>query len=237
MIEENGKCMTKKNPLNNISVFLALLFHISGIVGILFTPYKNWFIQNTYINLLLMASLLLLTHPVKNKKIFAFFIIAFITGFTAEILGVNTGLVFGAYSYGNILGTKLLNVPLIIGINWFIIIYCTGMITQAYEKYMLRKINERGIIINKQMMGASFIIDATFLVFMFDWIMEPVAVKLGYWRWENNTIPLYNYISWIIISAGLLTVFRRLNQDKPNIFAVHLFIIQVLFFLILRTFL
>ena len=73
--------------------------------------------------------------------------------------------------------------------------------------------------------------------FMFDWIMEPVAVKLGYWQWESNSIPLYNYISWIIISAGLLTVFRKLNQEKPNIFAVHLFIIQVLFFVVLRTFL
>jgi len=87
------------------------------------------------------------------------------------------------------------------------------------------------------MMFASFIIDATFLVFMFDLIMEPVAVKLGYWQWENNTIPLYNYLCWIIISLGLLTVFRKLNQDKHNIFAVHLFIIQVLFFVVLRTFL
>jgi putative membrane protein len=111
------------------------------------------------------------------------------------------------------------------------------MFTQSYENYLLRKINENGITIKNRMMFASFIIDASFLVFMFDWIMEPVAVKLGYWQWENNTIPLYNYLSWIIISAGLLTVFRKLNRDKHNVFAVHLFIIQLLFFVVLRTFL
>ena len=226
-----------RRTLLNIAVMLALLFHISGLIGILFTPYKMWFIENTWLNLLLMAALIILTHPAKDKRFFIFFIITLIAGFAVEILGVNTGFIFGTYSYGNILGIKLFNVPLIIGINWFIIIYCTGMMTQVYENYMLRKINEKGITVNTAMKSASFIIDATFLVLMFDWIMEPVAVKLGYWQWPGNMIPMYNYISWIIISGGLLTVFRKLNNNKRNIFAVHLFIIQVLFFLILRTFL
>ena len=228
--------MSKKIRFN-IALSLALLFHISGLIGILFTTHKDWFIQNTCLHLLLMTALLILTHPQKNKKFFIFFIIAFVIGFMAEVIGVNTELLFGAYVYGDALGIKLFQVPLIIGINWFIIIYCTGMFTQAYENYLLRKINEKGITIKNRMMFASFIIDATFLVFMFDWIMEPVAIKLDYWQWANNTIPLYNYLSWVIISLGLLTVFRKLNRDQQNIFAVHLFIIQVLFFVILRTFL
>ncbi|HEX5152010.1 MAG TPA: carotenoid biosynthesis protein [Parafilimonas sp.] len=221
----------------NVALSLALLFHISGLIGILFTTHKDWFIQNTCLHLLLMAGLLVFTHPVKDKRFFVFFIVAFVIGFIAEVIGVNTGFIFGAYSYGNVLGIKLFRAPLIIGINWFIIVYCAGMFTQAYENYLLRKINEKGIIIKNQMMFASFIIDATVLVFMFDWIMEPVAVKLGYWQWVNNNIPLYNYISWIIISSGLLIVFRKLNRNQHNIFAVHLFIIQVLFFVVLRTFL
>src|SRR5437764_897317 len=83
-----------------------------------------------------------------------------------------------------------------------------------------------GIVLNKRMMIMSFIIDASFLAVLFDWVMEPVASKLGYWQWENNNIPNYNYISWIIVSALLLALFRKLNYDRRNIFAVHLFIIQ-----------
>jgi putative membrane protein len=229
--------MNKKYVLKNVALFIALLFHICGLIGILFTPYKDWFIKNTYINLLLMAALIMLTHPKKNKKFFLFFIAAFIIGFAAEVFGVNTGLLFGSYGYGDILGIKLFNVPLIIGINWFIIIYCAGMLTQSYENFMLKRINAKGIIINKRMMITSFIMDACFLAVLFDWVMEPVAQKLGYWQWENSKIPQYNYVSWIIVSAVLLAVFRKLNQDKRNIFAVHLFIIQLLFFLVLRTFL
>jgi len=223
--------------LLNASVFIALLFHISGLIGILFTPYKDWFIQNTWFTLLLMADLLIITHPLKNSRFNFFLIIAIVVGFAAEAIGVNTAALFGKYNYGNVLGVKVFNVPIIIGINWFSIIYCTGMITQSYETYMLNKLNKQGVNLNKRMMITSFIIDATFLAVLFDWIMEPVAVKLGFWQWENNEVPTYNYITWAIISALLLAIFRKLNYDKRNLFAVHLFIIQLLFFLVLRTFL
>jgi len=229
--------MRKKNSIQTVALYIALLFHITGLIGILFTQYKDWFIQNTYLNLSLMAALLIITHPAKNKNFFIFFIATFITGFGVEVLGVNTGLFFGNYSYSDILRIKTFNVPLIIGINWFIIIYCAGMITQAYENYMIRKINERGLIINKRMKLLSFMVDASLLAVFFDWVMEPVASKLNYWQWQNNEIPFSNYVSWLITSAILLALFRKLNQDRRNKFAVHLFIIQLLFFLVLRTFL
>ena len=229
--------MNKKNTIQILALFIALLFHISGLAGILFTQYKDWFIQNTYINLLLMAALILVTHPSKNKNFFIFFMAAFVIGFAIEVLGVNTGLLFGRYNYSDILGIKVFNVPLIIGINWFIIIYCAGMVTQAYENFMIKKINEQGIAINKRMKLVSFIIDASFLSLLFDWVMEPVASKLGYWQWQNDEIPFFNYVSWMIAGALLLWLFRKLNQNSHNKFAVHLFIIQLLFFLVLRTFL
>jgi putative membrane protein len=236
MIVKNGSIMNRQ-LLIKISLFIALLFHICGLIGILFTPYKDWFIKNTWINLLLMVDLLILTHPSKNLRFFAFVFATIIAGFFAEVLGVNTSVLFGKYNYGNVLGFKLFNVPLIIGLNWFLVIYCTGMITQSYENFMVKKINAKGMVINKRMMMTSFIIDASFLAVLFDWVMEPVASKLGFWQWENGKIPNYNYISWVIISALLLAVFRKLNYDIRNIFAVHLFIIQLLFFLVLRTFL
>ena len=84
----------------------------------------------------------------------------------------------------------------------------------------------------------SFITDTAMLATLFDWIMEPSAQQLGFWKWlPNGEIPLYNYLCWFIISAALLTVFRFLKFDKDNQFAVHLFIIQLLFFLVLQTFL
>ena len=39
-----------------------------------------------------------------------------------EVTTVET--MFGDYSYGKVLGYQVNNVPVIIGINWFLIIYC-----------------------------------------------------------------------------------------------------------------
>lgn len=229
--------MHKKTPLNTVALAIALLFHVCGIIGILFSPYKDWFIQNTPVNLLIMSVLLLLTHPSKNKNFLIFFITAYITGFAAEAVGVNTGLLFGSYSYGKVLGTQLLNVPPIIGLNWFMIIYCAGTLTKLYEDYMIKQISGQGVTMKKPLLFLSFVVDAALLILLFDWIMEPVAAKLGYWQWDKNIIPPYNYFCWVLVSALLLAIFKKLNIAARNTFAVHLFIIQFLFFWILRTFL
>jgi putative membrane protein len=226
-----------RKVLLNIALFIALLFHICGITGILFTSYKDWFIQNTPIHLLVMSALLIITHPSKNKNFYLFFLITVVGGFCVEAIGVNTHTLFGNYTYGNVLGAKAFNVPLLIGCNWFIIIYCAGMITQAYENYMLKRIKEQGIDLTTKMKMLSFLVDAAFLAAFLDWMLEPVAVKLGFWKWENDLIPIYNYVCWLLISTLFLWIFRKLNYDKRNIFAVHLLIIQFLFFLVLRTFL
>ncbi len=221
----------------NIALFIALLFHVSGVIGILFTPYKAWFISNTPLNLLLMAALLLFTQREKNIAFYGFIILCFATGMLTEIIGVNTGYLFGNYRYGDVLGNKIFAVPLVIGINWFVIMFCAGTITNGVSEWVYRKLEANNQPSNYVKLF-SFVIDAAMLATFFDWIMEPAAQQLGFWQWlPNGEIPLYNYLCWFIISATLLTVFRFMKFDKHNQFAVHLFIIQLLFFLVLQTFL
>ena len=229
--------LKKRTLLINAAVFIALLFHISGLIGILFTDHKDWFIRNTVFNLLLMAVLLILTQREKNLHFFLFFFITCLAGICVEIIGTNSAFLFGNYRYGDVLGFKVFGVPLIIGINWFIVIYCTAVVTQFYEDRMLRRLQAREISISRKMQLVSFITDAALLTVFFDWLMEPVAVKLGYWHWQDDKVPVYNYICWLVISALLLWLFRRLAFNRHNIFAVHLLVIQLLFFLVLRTFL
>ena len=35
----------------------------------------------------------------------------------------------------------------------------------------------------------------------FDYLMEPVAVRLDYWQWAGGAIPLQNYAAWFAIAA------------------------------------
>lgn len=234
--------MYKIAVIKNISKYqiataIALCFHLIGLTGILFFN-QAFFIQSTPFNLLLSFALLVWTQQTKNTAFLLFVAAVFLIGYFSEVAGVNTGLLFGDYSYGKVLGFQLLQVPLLIAFNWFIIIYCCGISTQS----LLLKVINRVASDTKEppliLKAISVIVDGATLAVVFDWLMEPVAMKLGFWVWHGDgSIPLYNYICWFVISMLLLTIFHLCGFDKGNRFAVNLLLIQALFFLILRTFL
>lgn len=221
----------------HIATFIAVLFQLSGLIGILYTPYKDWFVQHTALNLLLMCALLIWVHPGKNGAFYLFFLLAFAVGMGTEMMGVHTGILFGNYQYGEILGPKLWGVPLLIGLNWFVVMICVVSVMEQFQQWIKMKMPGPVAELPERVTMLSMIIDGALLAVFFDWIMEPVAVKLGFWQWENGAIPLYNYICWFLISVCLLVLLRKFPFPKANHFAVHLFIIQLLFFWILRTFL
>lgn len=200
----------------------------------LYTDKKDWFIANTPLNLILMALLLLWNQPKPNKAFLLFLLAAFLTGMGSEMIGVNTGKLFGCYQYGHVLGPHFNGVPWLIGINWFVTVYCSGVIMHKVHEWVRYKYEESGRYLSNRLVTISLVIDGALLTVFFDWIMEPVAVELGFWKWEGGIIPFFNYVCWFLISAALLILFRFLRFDKTNHFAVHLFIIQLLFFLTLR---
>ena len=141
----------------------------------------------------------------------------FAVGFAMEVAGVATGLVFGRYSYGSVLGPKLLGVPLVIGLNWPLVILGAVSLTARLVRSPL---------------AAALLAGA--LTAGFDWVLEPFAVSAGYWTWQGGSIPARNYIAWFAISSLLALAFagRKLSVRSPvPSIAVA---IQVVFFALLR---
>lgn len=215
-------------------LYLALLFHITGLLGILFTPFKDWFVISTPLVLLTMFILLAKTQIQLSKDYILFFLIAFVIGMSTEIIGVNTGLLFGEYQYGPVFGPKLFGVPLLIGLNWFVIVFCSGALLTQSVDLLQRKLN---IHLTAPISTLFIILGGAAIATCFDFILEPVAVKLGFWSWNNGRIPLFNYVCWFMISAILLSVKMYLKKIPVNTFATSLLVIQAMFFLMLNLFL
>jgi len=114
----------------SLSIGLIWIFHISGLIGIIYSN-ASWFIRATPFNLLLSFALLIINIE-WNKKLFFLLITCFLVGMLSEIIGVKYGFLFGEYSYGNALGIKFMGVPLIIGINWCILVFITGYISRFF---------------------------------------------------------------------------------------------------------
>lgn len=221
----------------NIAIALAILFHLSGFIGLAFTPYKNWFIANTPLNLGLMAALLVYTQAQKKWPFYLFAAVCFLVGMATETIGVNTGKLFGNYYYTPVMGPQLNNVPYLIGINWFVVVYCSCVFTQHINNWIEDKYLQRGVIVNPWLQKISFVFDAALLTTLYDVALEPVAIELNFWHWNNTVIPFFNYACWFGISAVLAVLFKLLPPIKHNQFAIHLFIIQYLFFIAIQTFL
>lgn len=220
-----------------IATFLAILFHTVGLVGIIRVN-AALFARLTSMNMIVMLFLLLWTQPLPNRSFWLFMGITMVVGFLSEYIGVHTGWLFGEYSYGAILGISYDGIPLIIGVNWFIIIYCCGVTMVLVVSRMAKNVPEEQQAVYARWGRASVIIDGALLAAFFDWIMEPVAVHLGYWQWAHPAVvPVFNYLCWFIISMALLFLFSVCPFNKSNRFAVHLLLIQIMFFLLLRTFL
>jgi putative membrane protein len=214
---------------------IAVLFHLIGITGILFFN-RNFFVQATPLNLLLMLALLVWTQKEKNLSFFVFMVLVLIVGTSAEMIGVNTGNLFGNYRYGNVLGPGIMNVPLVIGVNWFIIIYCCGSCIHVLMRKIIGSIAVEPLKKPATIKALSVVFDGATLAVFFDWVMEPVAIKLGFWHWAaDGTVPLFNYLSWLVLSMLLLVLFHFGNFNKENKFAVNLLLVQAMFFLLLRT--
>jgi putative membrane protein len=158
-----------------------------------------------------------------------------LVGIGTEMIGVNTSLLFGSYRYGTALGKGWLGVPFLIGVNWFLVVWSSAQAMLLLHR-QLPGLADWDSEKAAKWLAWSLVVDAALLATAFDWLLEPVAVRLGYWSWENGTIPLYNYVCWFAISSLLLLVFRKMKFRQVNQFAVHLLIIQSLFFFALRIF-
>lgn len=208
-----------KEKLNSyeFSVFLILLFHVSGLIG-LHSSSRDWFLALTPLNLMVSFVALFRHENYRNITVITMALLLFLLGFFLEVAGVNTGLIFGEYKYGPVLGYKMFNTPLMIGVNWFILIFCIGVVVEKTRLPLLVK----------SLIGAA-------IMTLSDYIIEPVAIAYDFWTWSAGTVvPFQNYAAWFGFSFLFFIIFYKFDIKKTNKVAPWLLMTQIIFFLTLN---
>ncbi len=202
----------------NISIFIIWLVHISGLLGMVFYD-LDFFAGYTSLNLFLMSIILFANIKLNNKnQIFALLLI-FLIGMLSEFIGVNYGLIFGEYIYGNNLGFKLFGVPFLIGLNWVILtVICANIASILIKSNSIIQI----------------IILGTLLMLFMDFVMEPIAPKLDLWKFNNLVVPTSNYIGWLIISILTQTIYNIQFKEKEFKLSFNLYTAIFIFFVSLN---
>ena len=203
---------------------LVLLFHVTGFVGLAFSKNPEFYLRFTPLTLILTAGLLAAFQPERGAGFWRFCFSVMLIGVLAEFVGVNTGRLFGHYTYGNTLGFKLLDmppfvgVPPLIGLNWLVITYLCGTLA----RYLPLSELPRTILAALLMVG-------------FDACLEPVAGTYDFWHWTANIIPFQNFRDWFILACILQMLFNRARFAKINPLAPLVYLTQLLFFFLLAT--
>ena len=212
------RTVSKDNIRSGLKIRIAfaviLVFHCIGFVGI--GVYEsNVLIGLSWFNLLLSFFVGIWFFNRSVKLILALSGV-FLIGMTTEAVGVNTGYLFGDYTYGQPLGIHVLGVPITIGIMWVTLaVGAKNFVTNYVENTTVRMMLAAGLML------------------VFDICMEPVAVHLDYWAWTAEEIPWSNYLTWFVVALAIQFFLVKINTSN-KIFE-WLFVIQLIFFIGLNS--
>lgn len=223
--------MEGQTNLNKLLIYILVIIFSVGVIGHIII--LDLMITLTPITLFVVNSLVLYVfiqnqNNIGKKKSIVILSIIFLITLIIEIIGEKTGAIFGRYAYGDILSYNLLeifNVPLIIGFNWVMVILSATALSQKIVLNDYLQIPVTGMI-----------------AVAFDYVLEPVAIRLGYWFWLDEfgfsirEIPLENYIAWFLISSFFAFVIKKFNLNLKGNFLIYYFFCQLFFFQILNIY-
>ena len=146
------------------SIILLILIYLTGFIGIVASKNPIDFLSLTPLNLGISAILLFINHQKGFQNQVFIFILIGILAYFIEVLGVNTGVIFGEYAYGKTLGWKIFNTPLMIGVNWILLTYATV--------YSLEKLIQTKWILA---------LCSSLVLVTLDFLIEPIAITYDFW--------------------------------------------------------
>jgi len=203
-----------------VVMILGGIWHLAGLFHktsqILYVPLLVLLFS---INLIYFISLYRET-PLLN--IFFFWTgLIFLTAMTLEIVGEKTGVLFGHYAYTDVLSPQIFGVPLVIGFSWLNLVFGAVQIANLYlSRY-------------PWVFRALF---ASLLMTGFDGVMEPAARALGFWYWQNYTVPWQNYVAWFALGFIFCFPFLRYfpHAKDRQLIPMHIFLAQFLYFVLVN---
>ena len=206
---------------DKVAFGILLILHLVGFVGIL-SGWSDLFLSLSPVHLIVSAVILFWFHPKWDVKQAGALILIFSLSFGLEVLGVKSRVIFGSYDYMEMLGTKALGVPFVIGLLWVILVYSTHHIMKKFF-YRFKPV-------------VLWLFSAIMMVLL-DALIEPISEDMGYWRWEEGSAPAQNYLVWFAAAFVFQAILAPSQKEVSiNKMAFPLFLLFLLFFFGLNMF-
>ena len=195
-------------------IYAAILVYILAGLVFTFSISANVFFALSFALLFFTAGQSI--YELGIKKAVLFLIISSLIGFLAEVLGTSTGFPFGKYYYTDFLGPKILGVPEVVPLVWFVISYLTLSIAAGVFS-ATNKLNRRSL--------TTLALFCAFGAVAWDFLIDPMFSSYGYWVWTGQFvdlpklygIPLTNFVGWFVLITIIVSVFFAMSHGDRTI--------------------
>lgn len=218
-----------------IIFFFIILASVANVIGDLLglSLFKISFFNSLIV---FIPVVLLLLHSIWTLSFFrgmTFILIASLTGFFFEFIGLKNGIIFGGNYIYSPEGIKIFTVPLNVVLYWGVFIYTGYCITNSFLYWLDKGKPSK----NKKLIFLLplLVLFDGFIVVAIDLFMDPLQVRAGSWTWLDGGpyfgIPIGNFIGWAIVTIITTGLFRLYEYFEPTVVDESLksvFIIPVL---------
>lgn len=137
-----------------------------------------------------------------------------------ETCALLTGFPYGHFGYSELLGYKLFGYA-----PWTVFFAWTPLVIAAYT--IAARLFDHAVL--------RILSTAVFLV-VFDLVLDPGAVKLGFWRYESGGefygVPLSNFVGWLVSGATAAIVLETFVRVRKPLLPAPAQLISSAFFII-----
>lgn len=124
------------------------------------------------------------------------FVVFGVLALAIETSAIITGFPYGHFGYSGLLGYRLFGYT-----PWTVALAWTPLVLAAYAVASRAIVGEGRSVVSR---AARVIVVAVLLV-IFDVVLDPGAVKIGFWRYEGGGpfygVPVSNFVGWLVSGA------------------------------------
>jgi putative membrane protein len=151
-------------------------------------------------------------HSVGGRLTAAFFALSAVIAWALEEFGVVTGLLYGGYHYTSYLGARLGEVPVLIPLAWFMMIYPSYVIANLVVARRPAG-TPAGLAPLVGLAAASAVV-----MTVWDLVIDPIlsGPDVRAWVWGSGGayfgVPVQNYFGWFVTTFVVYLAYRALEQ-------------------------
>lgn len=151
-----------------------------------------------------------LVHATARHGAAGFFLVGIVVpvvGLAVEAIALRSGWPFGDYTYSDVLGVTVLDVPVVVGLAWAMMAYpCyVAASTLSRRPWMIAVIGAWALM-------------------AWDLFLDPMMVDLQAWTWHDSAasipgidnIPAQNFVGWFVVGFVITAVLLLLPPPRAS---------------------